>query len=46
LSEAAIWFANGLEQESLADDVEENWLSCEDQVQEKGIYRNLLQSSF
>ncbi|CAB3978937.1 Hypothetical predicted protein [Paramuricea clavata] len=37
LSEAAIWFANGVEQESLADDVEENWLSCEHQVQEKEL---------
>ena len=31
-----MWFANGLQQERLADDVEENWLTGEDHVLEKG----------
>jgi hypothetical protein len=38
-----IWLANGLQQERLVDDVEENWLIGEDHVQEKG---NLLSFSF
>ncbi|XP_028406622.1 uncharacterized protein LOC114529058 [Dendronephthya gigantea] len=37
LSEAAVWFANGLDQERLNVDAEENWLTCDDQQKEKEL---------